>query len=128
MTLLLAFTLEFLLLFIVWAALLVFNLWMWQKTKGNGNLLMLVGAGAMALPALLFAFGTAPTEFLWFWLPFIGAILLTVGFYLTAKPIVDAEMKALKAKIQEKTAEMKHHEDTAAEEKKPDAGGAADAK
>ena len=102
----LAFMFEPFLVFLVWLVMLVMNLWMFQKTKAQGNLLMTIGAGALSLSALLIAFESWG-KFQSFWLPFLGAILLVVGFYLTAKPVVDVHIEALKKKIQEATAEKK---------------------
>ncbi len=101
-----AFVFEPFLLFLVWGVLLLFNLWLWQKTKGQGNLVMMVGAGVLALAALLFAFESV-SRFVWFWLPFIGAVILVIGFYLTSKTIVDAHLTGLKTKLHDITAEKK---------------------
>ena len=109
----LAFQFELFLTFLVWAVMLVLNLWMWQKTKANGNLLMLVGAGCLGLASMLLSFGTAG-EFLHTWLPLIGAVLVVTGFYYTAKPIVDVHIQALKKKLADATSEKK---DGAVEEK-----------
>ena len=119
----LAFVFESFLVFLVWAVMLVMNLWMFQKTKGRGNLLMLIGAGCLSLSAFIISIakiadpGTA--SFILFWLPLIGAILLVLGFYMTAKPVVDAQIEALKKKIQESRAE-KEDEAPAADEAKGD--------
>ena len=102
----LAFYFEPFLLFLVWAVMLVMNLWMFQKTKGRGNLLMTIGAGCLGLSALLYAFESFG-KFQMFWLPFIGAIVLVFGFYVTSKPIVDAHLEALKKKLHEVTTEKK---------------------
>lgn len=115
-TVLAAFHFEPFLVFLVWGVMLVMNLWMFQKTKGRGNMLMLVGAGCLALSALLASFETIST-FVLFWLPLIGAILLVIGFYLTAKPVIDTHIDALKKKLKEATAEKK------GEEKKEEGSG-----
>jgi len=118
----LAFVFELFLMFLVWGVLFLMNLWMFQKTKGKGNMLMMVGAGCLALSSLISSFasvadpGTA--KFLFFWLPFIGAIVLVVGFYFTAKPVIDVHLDALKKKLKDATAEKK------GEEKKSGEGGA----
>ena len=107
----LAFAFPSFLVFLVWGVMLLMNLWMFQKTKGRGNLFMLIGAGCLATSALILSFakfadpGTA--EFFLFWLPLIGSILLVLGFYMTAKPVVDVHIEALKKKIQDATAEKK---------------------
>lgn len=107
-----AFAFEPFLVCLVWIVMLVFNLWMFQKTKGQGNLIMLVGAGILALVYLLWAFASVST-FTLFWMPLIGTIVLVFGFYKTAKPIVDQEIGALKTKLH----------DVTAEKRKPGAGG-----
>ncbi len=109
----LAFVFESFLVFLIWAVMLVMNLWMFQKTKSQGNLFMTIGAGCLGLGALLLAFSSLeslPGKFEMFWLPFIGAILLVVGFYMTAKPVVDVHIETLKKKLQEVTAEKKADE------------------
>jgi hypothetical protein len=112
-----AFYFEPFLLFLVWGIMLVFNLWMWQKSKAKGNLLMLVGAGCLALSALLWAFGTVDSKFILFWLPLIGAALLVVGFYFTVKPMVDENIAALREKLKEATKEKEEGGEEKAEEK-----------
>jgi len=109
------------LIFLVWAVMLVMSLWMFQKTKSQGNLLMTIGAGCLGLSALLVAFesyGQGFGSFQLFWLPFIGAILLVVGFYMTAKAVIDVHIAALKKKLQEVTAEKAEK----SAEEKTDAG------
>ena len=117
-----AFRFEPFLVFLVWAIMLVMNLWMFQKTKSKGNLFMTIGAGCLGLGALLYTFLSYESlgKFAMFWLPFFGAILLVVGFYITAKPIVDVHIEALKKKLQEATAEKKTGEK--AEEKEGEGG------
>ena len=118
----LAFVFKPFLVFLVWAVMLVMNLWMFQKTKGKGNMLMMVGAGCLALAAFIMSVASFETEgsvrFVMFWLPFIGAVLVVAGFYLTAKPVIDVHIDALKKKLKEATAEKK------GEEKKSGEGGA----
>ena len=119
----LAFQFELFLIFLIWGVMLVMNLWMFQKTKGKGNMLMMVGAGCLALSALILRFAKiadpGTEKFLLFWLPFIGAVLLVVGFYFTAKPVIDVHIEALKKKIQEAT---KEKEGAAKVEEKADEG------
>ena len=114
----LAFFFEPFLVFLVWAVMLVMNLWMFQKTKSNGNLLMTIGAGCLGLSQLLISFESYG-KFQAFWLPLIGAVVLVVGFYMTAKPVVDAHLDVLRKKLHEAT------EKKAAEAEAPkDEGGA----
>ena len=123
-----AFRFGSLLVFVIWGVMLVMNLWMFQKTKANGNLLMTIGAGCLGLSALFMTFASweSMSEFMMFWLPFFGAILLVLGFYLTAKPVVDVQIEALKKKIQEATAEKTGEKkaEAAIEEKTDDGGDA----
>jgi len=107
-----AFHFEPFLVFLVWAVMLVMNLWMFQKTKSQGNLLMTIGAGCLALGSLLWTFKSFQSigSFELFWLPLIGAILLVIGFYITAKPVVDGQIEALTKKLHEATTEKKAEE------------------
>lgn len=109
-----AFVFESFLVFLIWAVMLVMNLWMFQKTKGRGNLFMLIGAGCLSLSALILSLAKfadpGALTFVMFWLPLIGAILLVLGFYMTAKPVVDVHIEALKKKLKEATAEKKGEE------------------
>ncbi len=76
------FIFESLLIGLIWAVWVVLNLWIWQKSKASGNLLMMVGAAVMALASIIGAFGE----------PF-------GGFYLPVKPMVAAHLAALQAKV-----------------------------
>ena len=107
-----AFKFEPFLVFLIWAVMLVMNLWMFQKTKSKGNLFMMIGAGCIGLGALIVTFSSWESlgKFEMFWLPFFGAILLVAGFYMTAKPVVDVHIEALKKKLQEATTEKKGEE------------------
>ena len=100
-----AFWIEPFLLFLVWAGLAVMAMWMFQKTKSKPNMLMMIGAGLLALGALVTAFSAMPSTFMMFWVPFAGAIVVTAAFYLTAKPVVDAQLDVLKKKLQDATKE-----------------------
>ena len=115
-----AFLFKPFLVFLVWAVMCVMNLWMFQKTKSKGNLFMTIGAGCLALSLLLFAFESYG-EFQMFWLPFIGAILLVFGFYMTAKPVVDAHLEAITKKLHEATSEKKGAEPAGSEDDASDA-------
>ena len=105
------------LIFLVWAVLVVMNLWMFQKTKGKGNLFMLIGAGCLALPALLLSIShfadPGAARFFGLWLPLIGAVLIVLGFYMTAKPVIDVHIEALKKKLHDATSEKKGGGDAA---------------
>ncbi len=90
------FVFEFLVLGLIWAVWAVLNLWIWQKTKSNANLLMLVGSGLMGVLWLINTFSYSGGSF---WLHVLGLVLLTAGFYLSVRPMVDAQIAALRAKI-----------------------------
>jgi hypothetical protein len=96
-----------LLVWVVWAFL---NLWIWQKAKSNGNLLMLVGAAVLAVGDLL-AILSATTDTAV--IALIGLIVLTIGFYVSVKPMVAAQIAALQSKVKDMTSS------------KPGAGGGA---
>ena len=93
------FSFEHLLVGLMWGVWVVLNLWIWQKTKALGNMLMLCGAGALALCHVLRSFTWGPTYFI----DFLGIGALTAGFFLSVKPIVDAQLKALQAKLHSAT-------------------------
>ncbi len=90
------FIFESLLIGLIWAVWVVLNLWIWQKSKASGNLLMMVGAAVMALASIIGAFGE---PFGGFWLHFIALLVLSGGFYLSVKPMVAAHLAALQAKV-----------------------------
>ena len=87
---------EGLLLALIWGIWVVLNLWIWQKSKAKGNLLMLVGASILTLVGLMmfFEFGLS-SVYLLMW---VGPFVLTAGFYLSVKPMVAAQIAALQAK------------------------------
>jgi hypothetical protein len=87
--------------FLVWAVWAVLNFWIWSKTKAQGNLLMLVGSGATALFWLISLFNW---EGINQWLHFFALVTVTVGFFFTIKPLVEAQIAALKTKMQHMTA------------------------
>jgi hypothetical protein len=93
----LAVVFESLLTALVWAVWFLLNFWIWSKSKSNGNLLMMVGAGVMTVMSFLFFvevyFGG------YFWMQFIALLVLTAGFYLSVKPMVAAQLAALQAKM-----------------------------
>lgn len=88
---------------LIWAAFGVINLWIWQKNKAQGNLLMLCGAAAIVLGRLSMAFSgerSMPSEFLVMWVPLLGAAAILVGFFTLSKPLIEAQMAALKTKME----------------------------
>jgi hypothetical protein len=92
------FIFEMFLICLLWVVWVVLNLWIWQKSKASGNAAMMVGAGLLALVSLLNAFAAAlgTTSF---WLTLIGLIVLTIGFYLSVKPMVAAHLAGLQARM-----------------------------
>lgn len=90
---------NFFLMFLIWAVWAVLNLWIWQKSKAMGNLLMLGGSGVMALLALLASFKVFLDFDAHYWLTLFSLIALTAGFYLSVKPMVAAQLAALSSKV-----------------------------
>lgn len=89
----------FFLMFLVWAVWTVLNLWIWQKAKATGNLLMMVGGAVVAVLSLLGAFGAHLAYDAYYWLLFLSFLALTAGFYLSVKPMVAAQIAALGSKV-----------------------------
>ncbi len=105
---------------LIWAAFGLINLWIWQKNKSLGNMLMLCGAGGIVLGRLVFAFSDFPSQFMALWVPLFGGASILVGFFMLSKPMIEAQMATLKAKMEglkDATAEK-----TGGDEKKDDAG------
>jgi hypothetical protein len=88
---------------LLWTGWVVLNLWIWQKTKALGNLLMLVGAAVLGFMQFLRAFTWAWGH----WLDFLALGALSLGFFLSIRPLVEAQLAALKAKIQSATTSKK---------------------
>lgn len=86
--------------FLTWGVLAILNYWVWSKTKAKGNLIMLCGAAAVALANIITTFSTFPGEFVLLWLPTLGAIAFTAGFFLSVKPLVEAQLASLKKKME----------------------------
>ena len=105
-TLVFAIYFELVLTGLVWAAMVVLNLWMWQKSKANSSLLMLIGSGLIGAPSLMGGFGIAFGGMGWMWM--IGSTLLLVGFYLSVKPMVAAQLAALQSKVKGAAAQVTH--------------------
>ncbi len=93
-----------LLLGLVWAVWLVLNLWMWQKTKAQANLLMMVGAGVLTLTYVMRAFTwDAPGTFI----ELAAVVVLTAGFFLSVRPMVEAQLAKLREKLHNVTSHKK---------------------
>jgi hypothetical protein len=95
-----AITVEGLLVVLLWTVWVVLNLWIWQKTKAQGNLLMLIGSAATAFYCLLWMLG----EFMSLWILILALGALTVGFFLSVRPMVEAHLAKLKEKLHHATA------------------------
>ena len=81
---------------IVWAALAVGGFWIWQRLRGTGPLLLVIGAGGLAVYFLLLTIGVVFEGMKWFL--FLGTVLVALDVYLANKPLVDAKIAAIKAK------------------------------
>lgn len=86
---------------LMWAIWGVLNFWIWSKTKALSNILMLSGSACLALFYFIHSFtwrgpGT--------WLVLVGTGVLTAGFFLSVRPLVEAHLAQIKAKIQSATA------------------------
>jgi hypothetical protein len=85
---------------LLWAVIAVLNFWIWSKAKANPNLLMMIGAGWFALMSLFATFGTYlfgdPG-----WGSLLGTAFLAIGFYLSVKPMVAANIANLQAKVKD---------------------------
>ncbi len=89
---------------LAWVALLVLNIWVWQKTKAHGPLLMIVGASLTALTHFI-TLVAMPTTFLFALLPIVGIGVFVYGYYLSVRPMVQARVDALAAKIRTVTSD-----------------------
>ena len=109
-----AFHFENFLQMLVWGALLLLNVWIWQKSKSQSSLLMMIGAGLLTAGQLIWAFTGSetiagvtiekyPGDFVVYWMPLIGSALLLVGYYLSVEKLVAANIAALKDKIDSAT-------------------------
>ena len=85
---------------LIWAVWVVLNLWIWQKSKSNGNLVMLVGAGFCTVSSLMGMLSPSPSMIT---ILMIGLVVLTIGFYISVKPMVAAQIAALQAKMKSVT-------------------------
>jgi hypothetical protein len=81
---------------LVWAALAVVGFWIWQRLRGTGPLLLVIGAGGLAVFYLLEMVGINFEGMTWFL--FLGSILVGLAVYLANKPLIDARIAAIKAK------------------------------
>jgi Na+/proline symporter len=91
---------NWLLMTLIWVAFGVLNLWIWQKGKAQGNMLMMIGGFLLALIWVLLFFESNPGTFLWQWGPVIGSGLILAGFYMTSAKLIEAQMAGIKAKLE----------------------------
>ena len=105
---------------LAWGALFVLNMWVWQKSKAQGNLIMMVGSAVLMLAWLLMLTSEVPSTFIYAWLPILGTLAFVAGFFLSVRPMVQVHIEALKKKLQEATAEKKGEEQV---EEQTDQGG-----
>ena len=80
---------------LIWAVWVLLNFWIWSKTKALANLLMMVGSGALALAFILNSFNSGPEA----WFHILALLTLSAGFFLSVRPLIDAQLKALQAKL-----------------------------
>ena len=93
------FMFSFFLMALIWVVMLVLNLWIWQKAKSQGNLLMTIGAGLLAFASLDAALGLAISYDMMMWFHVIGSGLVVAGFYMSVKPMVAAQLAHLQSKM-----------------------------
>ena len=96
-------TLDGIVMFLAFAALGVFNLWIWQKSKALANLLMMCGAFGISLFGFAIMIESISFVKLGRWTMMFGSIALAYGFFLSAKPQIEAQLAKLKAKAQAAT-------------------------
>ena len=81
---------------LLWAGWVVLNLWIWQKTKAQSNLLMLCGSGLLAITYLIRAISWHQPGS---WADIVGLGLVSAGFFMSVKPLVEGHLSALKNKL-----------------------------
>ena len=105
-TLVLAIFFELILTGLLWAGMVVLNLWIWQKSKANSSLLMLIGSALIAVPSLMQGLKIEFGAIFWLWT--FGSALVLAGFYLSVKPMVAAQLAALQAKVKNAASNVTH--------------------
>ena len=93
--------LSHLLALFVWISLAVMSFWIWKSAKAAASLLTMVGAAFLAVVAFCLGFGIGEDLMI---LGAIGPALVVLGYYLTVKPTIDARVRELSAKAQERAA------------------------
>lgn len=87
-----------------WAVWVVLNLWLFQKTKAVANLLMMLGAAYILLHSLFGLFGGVlggP------WMYLLAFAVLTLGFFLSVRAQVEAQLTRMRQRIQDMTSGKK---------------------
>jgi hypothetical protein len=88
---------------LVWVVWVVLNLWIWQKTKAIGNLLMLIGAAGAGFVQLMLFFNEFVGNGIWL----VSLAVLSAGFFLSVRPMVEAHLAKLRAKLHNVTSPKK---------------------
>jgi hypothetical protein len=91
-----AFFVAYLVSALVWAGLAVLGFWIWQRLRGTGPLLLVIGAGGLSAYFLLSTLTIYFEGMTWFL--FLGSVLVSIAVYLANKPLVDAKIAQIKAK------------------------------
>jgi hypothetical protein len=81
---------------LVWAALAVMGLWIWQRLRGTGPLLLVIGAGGLSVFHFLSLIEVRFEGMGWFL--FLGSGLVSLAVYLANKPLIDGKVAAIKAR------------------------------
>ena len=80
---------------LIWAALGVMAFWVWQLGKSASSWLMLIGVGLASMWALLAGLGIVFEGMGWF--SILGALGITLGYYLSAKSVIDSRLQRFQA-------------------------------
>jgi hypothetical protein len=92
-----SFSLPGLLDMLLWAVWMVLNFWLFQKTKAIANLLMLVASAYMTLVTIVRWFAADPLGGPW--MGFVAFFLLTLGFFLSVRAQVEAQLARLRQRV-----------------------------
>ena len=100
MQILAIFSVELLLMTLIWLVLAVMSFWVWNASKAKASLLTLIGGGLLTLTGLLPILGIYSALDI---LELGGAALVVLSYYYTVKPTVDKHIADLKAKAKSKS-------------------------
>src|SRR5437762_12223180 len=81
---------------LVWVSLAVMVFWIWESARVAMNWLLLFGVGLTATYVLLAGLGVSFEGM--GWLSVLGAVLVTVGYYLSVKPLIDLRLREIQMK------------------------------